>query len=199
MGILKVLTKSFYNSQSLLPQNVIDEINRGGLPNIHISNINLGKDEFCCYADMANIVKSKEKTVGYKGVSGGFNIRISKGLSYRTGRTAGTPIKETMNTTYNGYLILTNKRIVFLSNGAGFDKNINKITAITPYQGGINFQIGQKNYEINVKTSQVFMKALETIKEYPDVKIGDTIATKCPKCGVKADGKYCQNCGTKLD
>ena len=44
MGILKVLTKSFYNSQSLLPQNVIDEINRGGLPNIHISNINLGKD-----------------------------------------------------------------------------------------------------------------------------------------------------------
>lgn len=199
MGVLDILKESFHKSQSLLPQNVINEINRGGLPNIHISNINLGKDEFCCYADTANIVKSKEKTVGYKGTSGGFNIRIAKGLSYRTGKTAGVPIKETINTTYNGYLILTNRRIVFLSNGSGFDKTINKVTSITPYKGGINFQIGQKNYEVNVKTSQVFIKALETIKSHPDVKIGDTIDTNCPKCGTKTDSKYCPNCGTKLN
>jgi hypothetical protein len=39
-----------------MPQIVIDEINRGGLPYIQIDILNLGTDEFCCYVDdMKNI------------------------------------------------------------------------------------------------------------------------------------------------
>ncbi|MDD6807925.1 MAG: hypothetical protein PUD72_05725 [Oscillospiraceae bacterium] len=128
-----------------MPQIVIDEINRGGLPNIQIDILNLTNDEFCCYVDYASTYKDKTKVVGYTGKNAGISIRIAKGLSYRTGGSGNQAIRNTERTTYNGYLILTNKRVIFTSPGVSFDKPINKISSIVNVNNGMMFQIGQKS------------------------------------------------------
>ncbi|MBQ3308132.1 MAG: hypothetical protein IJG68_08100 [Bacilli bacterium] len=182
-----------------MPQYVIDEINRGGLPVINVNILNLLEDEFCCYADYASTYKDTTKVAGYTGKNAGFNVRIAKGLSYRTGGSGGQAIRNTQRTTYNGMLLLTNKRIIFASNGISFDKPINKISSIIPTNNGLVFQIGQKTYEIQVESANLFNRALTTLKNNPNCKIGDKINSICPNCGMKVNGNYCSNCGSKID
>lgn len=205
MGILKSLTNAVTTSVKnsirgcAMPQIVIEEINRGGLPNIQLDILNLGADEFCCYVDYASTYKDKTKVVGYTGKSAGVSVRIAKGLSYRTGGTGSQAIRNTERTTYNGYLILTNKRIIFTSPGVSFDKPINKVSSIVNISNGLVFQIGQKSYEIQVATAYLFNRALNTLKSNPNAKLGDALKRKCPNCGMIVSGSFCSNCGTKIN
>lgn len=176
-NIVKEISNAIANltNKSAMPQYVIDEIKNGGLPVINVDILNLLENEFCCYVDYATTYKDVTKVVGYSGNNAGFSIRIAKGLSYRSGASGGNVIRNTERTTYNGFLLLTNKRIIFTSKGISFDKPISKLSSIIATKNELIFQFGQKTYEIQVASANVFKCALNTLKNNPNCKIDDTI------------------------
>lgn len=156
--------KNFNETSTILTKEAINKIDNGELPHIEVNNLNLGENEFCCYIDKAYTFKDKTITTGYTGKSSGVSIRLAKGLTYRTGGHGSQAIRETYRSRNNGYLCITNKRIIFMAAKECFDKEFNKITAIQEYKDGVMIQIGQSSYVIIVKSYKEFMKVYNLVK-----------------------------------
>ncbi len=143
---------------SLMSYDVIKQINDGDLPCINTPNLNLERDDFCCYMDKGYTFKDKTITTGYTGKNNGISIRIAKGISYRTGASGSQAIRETQRTKYFGTLYLTTKRLIYSSQNVSFDKPHDKITSIQEAKDGLIIQIGSNTYEIVIETHSEFMK-----------------------------------------
>lgn len=165
IDIIDVLKRcNLFGTTSLLGKEGIKIINDGKIPNIQGTNLNLTSGETCCYMDKAYTFKDKTITTGYTGKTGGFSIRIAKGLSYRTGGVGSKAIRETERTTYHGILYITSKRVIFTSGDESFDKPFDKITSIQESNDGVNIQIGSHLYSITVGTHSEFMKVFNLVK-----------------------------------
>ena len=184
VDILKVLTNTSSSSiSSLMGIEGIKTINEGKIPNIQGTNLNLLGDETCCYMDKAYTFKDKTVTTGYKGNNSGVSIRITKGLSYRTGAGSSQAIKQTQKTTYNGILYLTTRRIIYTSQNESFDKTFDKITSIEEAKDGLIIQIGSNTYSIVTNTHSEFMKVFNLIKQ------NNTNNKKMHSYHIKSDGE----------
>lgn len=165
IDIIDVLKRcNLFGTTSLLGKEGIKIINEGKIPNIQGTNLNLASGETCCYMDKAYTFKDKTITTGYTGKTGGFSIRIAKGLSYRTGGGNSQAIRQTQRTTFNGILYITTKRIIFTSSNESFDKTFDKITSIQEAQDGLIIQIGSHTYSIITNTHSEFMKVFNLVK-----------------------------------
>ncbi|MBQ2917120.1 MAG: TM2 domain-containing protein [Clostridia bacterium] len=151
-------------SKSLMTREILNMINDGHLPNIVVPNINMSEDEICHYADKGYTYKDKTITTGYTGKSNGVSIKITDGLTYRTGGSGSKAIRETQRTTYTGTLCITSKRVIYTSNNECFDKTFDKITSIIEAKDGIILQIGSKSYSIIVETHSEFIKVFNMAK-----------------------------------
>ena len=163
MAILRITNG--INPNSLMPKEAFEAIKNGKLPNIQGTNLNLSKDEICCYMDKAYTFKDKTITTGYKGGHGGFSFRIMKGISYRTGQSESHAVRQTTRTTYNGLLYLTSNRVVYSSESISFDKTFDKITSIAEVNDGLVIQIGSNTYSIVVETHKEFMIVFNLLKQ----------------------------------
>ncbi|MBS4871601.1 MAG: hypothetical protein KHZ78_01995 [Peptoniphilus sp. oral taxon 375] len=101
-----------------------------GNPIINYNNFFPQPGEGILYAIPAEIFTEKEKTVGYTGGYAGASIRIAKGLTVHTGGRRGEPVKQIIRDSNYGDYILTNKRVVFISNSNGFEFKLEKITSL---------------------------------------------------------------------
>lgn len=165
IDIFKEITGNNSNNvKSLMSKEILGMINRGQLPNISIKNINLKEGEICHYADSGYTYKDKTITTGYTGRSSGINVKLTKGLSYRTGGTGSKAIRETQRTTYAGTLVVTDKRVIYISTKDSFDKTFDKITSIVELEEGVLIQIGSASYAIIIPTHSEFMKVFNMIK-----------------------------------
>ena len=87
-------------------------------------------NEIVIYVAPAKIFKDKEKIVGHTGKSTGASIRVAKGVSIRTGASGGKAIREVIRDNFDGDLIITNKRILFVGKDEHFEFSVNKISAV---------------------------------------------------------------------
>ncbi|NFC76756.1 hypothetical protein EXM99_08350 [Clostridium botulinum] len=129
-------------------------IDRGELVTINANDFICKPSESCYYGDIARRVINKTETVGYTGKSSGISIRITKGLSYRTGVGKSTPIKEDVEYSYEGSIFITNQRVIFTSIENGFEFSLSKLTSMKLYINGIGFQVGNKSYTLIMQNQE---------------------------------------------
>ena len=93
--------------------NPIDKANLFIVPNPPVA---LKTDEDCYYSGSACGGKIKTVTTGYKGASKGYSVRVMKGVSYRSGGSAGQAVREqVLETSLSGTFAITNKRFILMT------------------------------------------------------------------------------------
>lgn len=135
-----------HSLEKLLQAEVLQDIVncRIPTPKITISGsmpFMLGKDENLVWF-FRNITIYEQKTKKeYAGRSQGFNIRICKGVYYRTGSFKGNPIETTyMHKIGSGNVCLTDKHIYISSPEKSFKIPYGKILNVDTYSNGIGLQ-----------------------------------------------------------
>lgn len=137
-------------------------VDKHELPKINTNNLILKDNEYCCFIDNAMTQKTKTVTKGYQRNSQ--SVRVL-GTSWRTGTGTSQAIREQEVTNFRGTIYITNKRIIYVSQGGeSFDKTIDKITAIEEAKDGIIVQIGSKTHLIILNTHVLFMQVLNLVK-----------------------------------
>lgn len=132
----------------------------------------LKDDEVCHYQSSATSLVIKNQVVGRTGGSGGVSIRVAKGVTIHSGRSAGQTIRENVPYYYPGILSVTNQRIIMTGEN-GFDQPLNKLTALIPYNGfeGITLQFGKSNYTLLMDEPYWIPKIMDLLRV--GVKIGE--------------------------
>lgn len=138
---LNTIPVKYQNSDiSKLSQfTILKNIQRGIVPQKSMNvPILLGRGETILWT-YNNVSLYQEKiTKEWVGRTSGFNIRIMKGVSYRTGKMKGRPVEHsTMELNGRGTLYVTNKNLIFNSPQKGVKIPFNKIIGISPYSDGI--------------------------------------------------------------
>lgn len=149
---------------SLLPESVIDNINSGVLCEYTPpSEVILLPGEICHFIDKSTLIKEKLGIVGYQGGSSGISVRIAKGVSMRSGAHKGQAVRDIISEYFPGVLYLTNERIIFSSEKNGFSQKLNKLTTITPADGGLSLQFGNYTYKIMVPLPETTFLAIKLL------------------------------------
>lgn len=143
---------------SILPQQAVDRICLGILPTLQPDKLVLGKGEICHYVDVAVIITEKKEYISQR-LGGSYHMW--KGFTVHSGGSHSIPIFEPEYT--NGILFITNKRIVFVAKKFGFDKKLDKLSAVTPYSDGIDFQFGDKTFALFVPDGTVPKQTIDLL------------------------------------
>ena len=124
----------------------------------------LSQGEYAVYYCAATRQETKTRVVGHTGGYTGASIRIAKGLSIRTGGSSSTPVYGDVSTHYDGELVVTNKRLIFLSEQKGFEVAYNKITAVTTYSDGFSIQSGTHTYVLLLTKPDLAITAFDSVR-----------------------------------
>lgn len=108
----------------------IAKFEANGLPPVPCNGIALKNDEEAYFAAPAKTYTSKERVTGYTGGSRGVNIHVMKGVNFRVGNHRAKPVRKQVYTYHAGDLVVTNKRVVFVSAEGSFDFPLGKISAV---------------------------------------------------------------------
>lgn len=98
-------------------------------PKVNYDNVFLQPGEILIYASPAETFIEKEQFVGYSGGSAGVSVHVAKGVSVRTGSNKGKAIRQNVTKFNPGDYVITNKRILFVSQNDGFEFDVKKISA----------------------------------------------------------------------
>ncbi|WP_311443030.1 hypothetical protein [Ezakiella coagulans] len=99
-------------------------------PKVNYTGFFPQKNEAIIYVVPAYSYVEKEKTMGYTGKSAGVSMRVAKGLTVRTGGSGGSVVRQNVREEFAGDYIITNKRIIFVAEKAGFEYKLDKVTAV---------------------------------------------------------------------
>lgn len=134
----------------------------------------LHSNEFAVYYSQAIRQETKHRVVARTSSYGGGTVRIAKGLSIHTGGSTSRPIYGDVSTQYPGEFVITNERIIFLSDQKAFEITHNNITAATVYKDGFVFQNKNASYVLMLPHPDLAVIAFD------GVRIGDIpIAGSC--------------------
>lgn len=124
----------------------------------------LNYGEVAVYHSQATRQETKNRVIGRTGSYGGGTVRIAKGLSIHTGGSSSRPIYGDVSMQYPGEFIITNERIVFLSNQKGFELKHQNITAATAYKDGFAFQSKNTSYVLLVPRADLATLAFDGVR-----------------------------------
>ena len=112
-------------SQTVLPAVAIQRIESNLLPELHVPNLILKKNEACRFVDKSYRIVETTTTHRVRH-SGGMSTPslLFKGVHYHTGTSSSTPITEVHTQYVPGYLYITDKRILFTAKEHGFEKSL---------------------------------------------------------------------------
>lgn len=133
---------------AIMPSGALVQIRQGILPSIRTNRIMLAPNEICHFSERAILLTEKVQK-RYVGSSSSISLRICKGVTYRTGQKRA-PVEETYTEKNKGFLYVTSKRIIFVSDKNAFEKALNKLTSVTPYSNAVKFQFSSKTYTMLV-------------------------------------------------
>ena len=158
--------------------------------------------------------ETKNRVVGRTGGYGGASIRLAKGLSIHTGRTASRPIYGDVHSHFPGKFVMTTHRLVFLNGQKGFDIPYDKISSFQHYLGAIAIQ-SKSTTHLLLLTRPDLINALFTTIQTTGVAEFAAMMNKCYiqgdryslevkyhcSCGaeVKRNMKFCPGCGDSLE
>ncbi|WP_129596036.1 hypothetical protein [Anaerophilus nitritogenes] len=158
-------TKIQNDKHQIKIQEEIEKIKKGSLPEVD-TDILLKRSEICHYEQPATRLGQSTRTSYVGGYSGG-SFRIAKGISIRTGSGTRTPITHHVTDFYNGRLLITNERILFMQPQKPFEMPLKKVSALQPYQNAIGLQNGSTYYKIQVKEPEYVYTIIKyCIKRY---------------------------------
>ena len=124
------------------------------------------KGEFCVWAAPATYYENKTVTTGYRSQSSGISVGIAPGIRLHSGSSVSTPIKKTVLSSYAGRILVTNKRLVYLSSKGGFDKSLKSISSISNDPYALLLQMEGKTERINTQNSFVACQVIRlAVKE----------------------------------
>lgn len=142
-----------------MEETAISAIAQGELPVVTGTPVLLEEGEVAHYYAPA----TKNKAVGRTGSGAGVRVRVAKGVSVSTGGGSSRTVYGEVTETYSGAIVLTNRRIVFIHNQAGFECKISALTAVTPVDGSVVVQAGSKTYQFSVARQDLFVSALSMV------------------------------------
>lgn len=146
---------------TILPDAAKREIGAGRLPILNTDNVFLKTGEKIHLIDKAiNLEEKHVKEAVHYGHSG---QGLFKGTRYNVGRAK--PVEHIEYVQHRGILYITNQRVIFQDKEWGFDKTYKYLTAITPYSNAIEFQFGNKTYQMIVNDGSTIYQALQLIKK----------------------------------
>ena len=145
------------------PFMAISVIAQGELPVVTGTPVLLEEGEVAHYYAPATKIVTKNKAVGRTGSGAGVRVRVAKGVSVSTGGGSSRTVYGEVTETYSGAIVLTNRRIVFIHNQAGFECKISALTAVTPVDGSVVVQAGSKTYQFSVARQDLFVSALSMV------------------------------------
>lgn len=121
---------------------IIKSIQKGIIPRTQIPvPIILGKNESVLWSYNGVTMYEEKITKEWVGRSGGFSIRIIKGVYYRTGQMKGRPVEHSSMVQLGvGSLYVTNKNLIFNSPTKGLKISYTKVVGVTPYSDGVEIQ-----------------------------------------------------------
>lgn len=142
MGLLDIFhtQSSTPTVPSVLPDAARQQILRGQLPMLQPNNLSLKNSETCHYAERAIYEKRtvkkrhvhKNHSYSTPGLFNETSVHFGDGESEFTENEKFSTIK--------GVLYLTNQRIIFVADHDGFERKIDDLIAVTPFQGS-NFRV----------------------------------------------------------
>lgn len=100
-----------------------------GYPFVNYEGLVLKPNEAMIFAVEANSVSEKQEIVGYEGSISGREYQYSEHRSSIRGKTRSKAIRGRVKYVYDGELIITNKRIVFIGNEDSFQFDIEDISS----------------------------------------------------------------------
>ena len=158
--------------ESFIPEQALEQIDNGILPQLSGVPVILGDGEIAHYYDIGCRSITKRKSVGRTGGGGGVSVRVAKGVSVRSGRSASQTIYDNVTDSFYGHLILTNRRLVIVAELNGFDCKLSSISAIAPNHDGLMIQSGSQNYRLKAQDQEHFEAALQLAIENEKRRIG---------------------------
>lgn len=148
---------------TFMTEQDLQQIQAGGLPALSGVPVVLTEGEVAHFFAPARRAVTKKKAVGRTGKSGGVSVRVAKGVSVRSGGGASRTVYNDVTDFFDGQVVLTNRRIVFLAKQGGFDCKLTAISAITPEGDRIMVQAGKDAYRLSVPQQGHFMKVLDMV------------------------------------
>lgn len=152
-------------SRPFMEDSALTLIEQGGLPTIVGTPVILEEGEAAHYYAPAIRSVTKNRVVGHTGGGAGVSVRVAKGVSVRTGGGSSQNVRSDVTDYFTGAVVLTNRRLVFLHNQAGFECKLSSVSAVTPLTDSILIQSGTKSYQLLVARSDLFETVLRAVVE----------------------------------
>lgn len=146
----------------------LKDLQNGEKPNfiVDAAPVILTKGEFFVWV-YKGVTAYEERTKSeWVGRSGGASIRICKGVYYYVGQSKGHKVStQYMAAVGTGFLMLTNKNIIFYSRSKSIKVAYKKIIALQPYSDGVEIQreTSQKRLVFSGFDSWFIMNLLSTL------------------------------------
>lgn len=156
------------NKKELHRLRVLDEIQKGNVPQIAIQNVIMQKTEKAYWSEPASLVEEKVISSHYEGGSQGMSFRIMKGVSYRVGGYRGHMVSQKgFVPVSTGDLIITSKRLVFRGELKSFATDLNKILDTHLYSDGMSLALNNRAKRIIISlTNPENMQIIGAVLSY---------------------------------
>ena len=149
---------------TILPDIARQEILRGRLPILNTNKIFLRAGEQCHYIDKA-IYEKRTIRKRYVRRGGGYSTRgLFKGTRVNFSRGTTDTVDNVTYSTHRGILYITNRRIIFVGDQIGFDKKLDDMVALTPYNNCVEIQFTKETYTIFVPDGTVTHAVLQKLR-----------------------------------
>lgn len=148
---------------TILPDAAKQEILNGRLPRLNTDTIFTQKGEYIHYIDKGILLKDKTKK-HYQSKHSGYSMPgLFKGDRITFGNGQAEPIEEIITEQFKGILYVTNKRIIFVNKDNGFDKPYRNLSAVTPYNNGIELQYGSTTFCILIPDGSLLNEVIKLV------------------------------------
>jgi tetratricopeptide (TPR) repeat protein len=138
-----------HTQKDFLRLRLLDEIQRGNLPERSVSNVIIQKGETVYWAEYGTLLEERVTGTRYVGGSQGMSFRVMKGVSYRVGASRGHAVSETgIVPISTGTLILTSKRVIFQGDRKSFSLKLDAILDMQFYKDGIKLAENNKKPKV---------------------------------------------------
>lgn len=162
-GFKKAMEEAERTSALRVRNELLEGLRNGDKLPITQAPIILQRSELCHFCTSAVRLIAKKVTVGYEGASRGISVRVAPGVRFYTGGNKGYPVKAEITEKYEGTIVISSKRIVFISDRKGFTIPLSKLVAVTPYTDGYGFQKDSTNYLVQLPDAEYFGAILDGV------------------------------------
>lgn len=139
-------------------------IKSGVLPNLVDMALFMKPGERLVYSTLATMLETKRQAIGRRGGGAGVSVRVARGVSVHTGRSASQTVYGNITERFTGKMFITTERVVFSNAQKGFEQPLKKLTSVTPYSDGVQLQFGNRTFLFQLAASVYFTTALHLVQ-----------------------------------